>query len=262
MRKLTTIDELKLALNNRYRSEYISTSVKNISQYERMIGDIYLHEDGDDLYILTKKNSFFTVDLLLKRDRDHSLDLVKNLVLEYAYKRKENEKVELIKSLGFKEVATRTLMSSEVVESEALNPTFLGPVWSLKILAEISHNYNYYYGCIPSTTEIINRIANEEVIGIIEDKKLLGFVEIEKKRGKVVGIRHIVVMKEFRRQGIGKKLIRNLYGYAINMGYNRIELFVNDDNLGAKALYGSMGFTNSGAKSIIFRRDTNERTDY
>ena len=61
--------------------------------------------------------------------------------------------------------------------------------------------------------------------------------------GKRIYISRIIVKKDFRGKGYGKKLMNYAIDYAKNKGYKEISLGVNLDNYIAFKLYVDLGFT-------------------
>ena len=58
-------------------------------------------------------------------------------------------------------------------------------------------------------------------------------------------VHDIAVKKEYRGNGIGRKLLETLINKAQECGYCKITLEVRDDNYSAKKLYQSLGFKDS-----------------
>ncbi len=67
------------------------------------------------------------------------------------------------------------------------------------------------------------------------------------------GFRHVArlgmyVLPEWRRQGIGRRLLDACLALARNSGIEKVELEVFSDNIGAIKLYESLGFSREGVK--------------
>ncbi len=60
--------------------------------------------------------------------------------------------------------------------------------------------------------------------------------------GRRIYISRLIVRKENRRQGIGKKLVESALSRAAEMGYSEISIGVDMDNYGALRLYTAAGF--------------------
>lgn len=61
-----------------------------------------------------------------------------------------------------------------------------------------------------------------------------------------VGVLGIALLPEFRRQGIGGRLIRQTLGAARDFGLRRVELTVRESNVVAIELYKKVGFATEG----------------
>lgn len=254
MKKIKAIDELDEILNKRFDLKYFTTSMKSKADYEKNLDSLYLVEDRENYFVLLKRDGFYIVDGFILRDDSIELNLNEDLVLEYTFKRFDEKGVEILNSLGFKEVSRRTQMELKIEDSFSEDVKLLDESYLNEVHDEIVSSFDKYCGCIPTTEELRISIKNEEILGIVEENNLKGFIEFEVGSKKSLIINHISVLKKYRRQGIGKKLIEKLCSYAIKIGYNRIELFVNEDNEEAISFYKSLGFVEKNIKSIIYRR--------
>lgn len=62
------------------------------------------------------------------------------------------------------------------------------------------------------------------------------------KGGAYIWLNDLYVMKEYRQQGIAKKLLLKVLQWAENEGYRGIELETGVNNAATKKLYNSLGF--------------------
>jgi ribosomal protein S18 acetylase RimI-like enzyme len=85
-------------------------------------------------------------------------------------------------------------------------------------------------------------MANDQVVGFcdIMPNPSKGFTH--------VGRLGMGVRSEWRRQGIGRKLLTACLSLARNAGIEKVELEVFADNLGAVGLYQSLGFIEEGVR--------------
>ena len=92
---------------------------------------------------------------------------------------------------------------------------------------------------------------NGDIILAEQDGQLLGFVMVQQRKTRYIGclvpyryayLPDIVVVEEYRRQGIGKKLLRAAKVWAKNRGLEYVELNCLSGNVAAKALYQSEDF--------------------
>jgi ribosomal protein S18 acetylase RimI-like enzyme len=89
-----------------------------------------------------------------------------------------------------------------------------------------------------------------QVMAVVEDE-VVGFCDIipNSARGfSHVGRLGMGVRSEWRRQGIGRRLLDACLALARNAGIEKVELEVFSDNVGAVRLYESVGFREEGLK--------------
>lgn len=108
----------------------------------------------------------------------------------------------------------------------------------------------------------------ESLIGEVVDNDVAYYVVAELD-GRIVGyggewvmleeshMTNIAVVSEFRRMGVATSLILSLMRGASNRGARRMTLEVREFNLGAQALYASLGFTKVGIRKKYYS-DTGE----
>lgn len=254
MKKIKTIEKLDEILNKRFDLKYFTTSMKSKSEYEKKLENLYQFEEKGNFLILQKRDGFYIADVFLKRDTNFKFNFDEDVVLEYTFKRFDEEGSTILKNLGFKEKMRRTQMELKVDGDSKDEIYLLDETYLNAVSEELDRSFDRLYGCIPTENELKNSFKNREVLGIKEDNILKGFIEFKEGSKKSIIINHISVLKDFRRCGIGKKLIENLCSYVGKIGYNRIELFVNEDNEEAISFYKSLGFVEKNIKSIIYRR--------
>ncbi|MCI6610626.1 MAG: GNAT family N-acetyltransferase [Ezakiella sp.] len=242
--------ELIEILNKRFDNNYLCTGLKSVADYE--IADLFLHETEDNYYLIKKRDDFFLADAFINK-KNPKLTLLGTIILEYAFKRKKKEFIDIIKSLGFQEIMTRKLMrtsaNGENLPFTILNKSFLG-----EVLCEIKASFDMYYGSIPAETELSKRFNNGEVIGLLDGENLMGFVEFSQTQSSL-RIEHIAVCEKYRGLGKSKDLIKSLFGVAKAKNIPFVELFVNANNDIARKLYEKMGFKEDKLETIVFRRD-------
>ena len=84
------------------------------------------------------------------------------------------------------------------------------------------------------------------IIGAFDDKKIAGFIWVYKRNvdEKIkLHINYFIVNEEYRRLGIGKKLIDEVLAYAKKNNIHNIELMVSSSNASAISFYQNNGFT-------------------
>ena len=110
--------------------------------------------------------------------------------------------------------------------------------------------YKYVSNINESTDYISKRMKNNESIIFIatnKQKEAMGFVQLYETfgslhLGKIIILYDLFVKKEFRKYGIGIKLMKKSEEYAKSIGAKGIELSTSKDNLTAQSLYEKIGY--------------------
>ena len=110
--------------------------------------------------------------------------------------------------------------------------------------------YKYKSNVHESTNYISERISNNESIiflALTENNNSAGFVQLYETfgslhLGKIIILYDLYVKEEFRKHGIGKKLMEKSEEYAKSIGAKSIELSTAKDNLSAQSLYEKIGY--------------------
>jgi ribosomal protein S18 acetylase RimI-like enzyme len=92
----------------------------------------------------------------------------------------------------------------------------------------------------------------------LDGERVVGWCDIRPKRGKDFshcGILGMGVLKEYRRRGIGTKLLDNAIDAAKDFGMEKIELEVYTSNIPAIKLYEKRGFILEGIKKKARKLD-------
>src|SRR5258708_13431600 len=106
---------------------------------------------------------------------------------------------------------------------------------------------------LEKTRDFLKRVVDgalPQVMGVVEDE-VIGFCDILPNTAK--GFTHVGrlgmgVRFEWRRQGIGRRMLDACLSLARKAGIEKVELEVFSDNVGAIRLYDSFGFSQEGLK--------------
>ena len=94
-------------------------------------------------------------------------------------------------------------------------------------------------------------------IGIRENGKLAGYLSLYESLDEGY-INNIAVLKEQRRKGIAKALLKEIIGYAVLKELSFISLEVRVSNLPAINLYHSFGFIEEGRRKNYYKNPTED----
>ena len=106
-----------------------------------------------------------------------------------------------------------------------------------------------------SSNILKEEIKNETRSFIVakENKKILGFAGISVASGEIVELMNIVVKKNKRRCGIGKKLLEEIIKISCKTNLKILELEVRSTNFSAIKLYESFGFEKIGVRKKYYQ---------
>ena len=104
------------------------------------------------------------------------------------------------------------------------------------------------------TNELYDLIINKKLHGFINswDENIIAFC-IFKKIDDFIELYSIFVHPEYRKEGIGKKIINKCIKYCGNNGLRKIVLDVNVNNLTAISLYKKSGFVFCGKRKGYYQ---------
>jgi ribosomal-protein-alanine N-acetyltransferase len=151
-------------------------------------------------------------------------------------------------------LSQRLLGSSTVMETEA-RPlgTEVAEIREelLKVVYEIERSsfpepYPYYFFAAMA------RETPETFLVAISGRDIVGYVltSVNRDAGHVLSI---AVRENFRRKGIGSRLMNGIGELLRNKGVLRINLEVRKSNLAAKAFYQKLGFQETGLVNAYYR---------
>jgi ribosomal protein S18 acetylase RimI-like enzyme len=93
----------------------------------------------------------------------------------------------------------------------------------------------------------------------LADGEVVGWCDTLPKRLPIhrhVGVLGMGLLRAYRGQGIGRRLLQRTLDAARAAGLSRVELTVREDNAGALALYERFGFESEGVQRNAFKVDS------
>lgn len=148
-------------------------------------------------------------------------------------------------------------MLKEVINVEIKNLThhdFIENIETIKKLLIISYKDNFYISENQCNSTVENKILelyeyiklNKAILyGAFIDDYLVGIVWLYKHDyfdEPRLHVNHIVVDKNFRKQGIAKKLLAKTEEVASDLKVSTIDLFVSENNYVATEMYNGLGY--------------------
>lgn len=135
-------------------------------------------------------------------------------------------------------IIIKEMTLSDLYEISKYLTTDFDDFWNVNILeSELKNEFSKY---------IIAKL-NDEIVGFAGVIDTVDQLEIT----------NIVVKKNFRKKGIGSKLLENLIMLAKKAGKEKISLEVNSTNLPAIKLYEKNGFKNVGFRKKYYNNKDN-----
>jgi ribosomal protein S18 acetylase RimI-like enzyme len=100
--------------------------------------------------------------------------------------------------------------------------------------------------------DYIASLSDREGIFVVEiDGQIAGFQSLDlwakySDSFDHVGVVGTIILPQWRRQGVGRRLAEHTFEYARRRGYEKVVIYVRAGNTGAQAFYRSLGFVRRG----------------
>lgn len=142
-----------------------------------------------------------------------------------------------MKESGTRDPIIREMTAEDVPAAAAVERAVFSMPWKEEDFLEmIEADYAYYFvACL----------------GLPDDEKIVGIIGLRDISGEGE-ITNVAVLPEFRRNGIGKKLLRKAIEQAGNLGIKDITLEVRESNLPAISLYEQEEFCGEGIRPNFY----------
>ncbi len=94
----------------------------------------------------------------------------------------------------------------------------------------------------------LSKDENYKFISVVEQEKLVGYCsmvvnqDIVEKQKPIIMIWNLRVLPDYRKRGIGKKIMEFVESYGMSIGVDFVFLGCDYDNLGAKEFYTKIGY--------------------
>ena len=136
-------------------------------------------------------------------------------------------------------------MGFKIIDTESKHIEQVGKLFDL-----YRQFYKYDSNLIESTNYIKDRINNKEskiFFAVNDANEAIGFVQLYETfgslyLGKIIILYDLYVKKDYRKYGIGYKLMKKSEEFAKSIGAKGIELSTAKNNLTAQSLYEKIGY--------------------
>ena len=133
----------------------------------------------------------------------------------------------------------RPMTRKDCEQVAAIEAVSFSVPWSLSAFTETLQKENFRYYVAEE---------NGEILGYCGFLFVLDEAEIP----------NVCVKESARRRGVGRKMMETLIKEAANLGMCRLLLEVRESNVGARALYESLGFCEDGIRKNFYEKPTED----
>ncbi len=263
MKKIVETNEVFNSLLGKYLNKsYLNNASRLIRDYSAFIrgGRLYYIEKDNYLFFLEDCKGFynlyyFILETNLLVDADDLKSDVPVVADDVYSGDKRSPAVSSLLEAGFEKYLTR------VYETLKINEEYVNNRKDIKFddvrfahtddadfILQLQNEYiDKYTGNALSEEDMLASIKNDLVLGAYEGDNLTGYLRLglNKKTSTMEGL---VVDGGFRGKGYSKQLINYLIDYCYKRDYNKIDLWVRDDNVSALKLYDFFGFEHTKYK--------------
>ena len=237
--------------------EYINNAGGLIRDYKFLIGEkrlYYIEKDNYLLFFEYRKdfyNLYYFISKLNLFIDTEDLNPGKPVVADEVY-REDNLSVstDALLEAGFKKYLTRIHMFIKIgVKDVQLSDNIrFACEDEADLIFELQNKYiDKYTGNFLFKEEMVNEVKNNLIFSIYEGMNFAGYLRF-RINSKSVSLEGIVIEPEFRGKGYSKELVKYFIDYFSKEGYNKIDLWVRDDNVSALRLYDFFNFEKTGYK--------------
>lgn len=257
MKKVVENIELFNKLLSKYLSKkYINNASRLIRDYNILIseGKLYYIERNNYLFFLENCKEFYNLYYFISESNlfvdKGDLKLDRPVVADEIYTdNKLNQAVNLLLEAGFKKYLTRIYKTLKINEKNIydikdieLNNVKFADKDDVDFIVYLQNKYiDKYTGNILSKEDILSSVENKLILGAYEGNDFAGYLRFGTNK-KSIFIEGIAIGDNFRGKGYSKQLINYLIDYSFQKEYNKIDLWVRDDNISALKLYDFFGF--------------------
>lgn len=254
-------NELFSKLLRKYlNKEYINNAGRLIRDYKGLIEKHTLHyiekenymlffEDREDFY-----NLYYFISKLNLFIDTGDLSVGKPVVADEVYKESDlSLSVGALLEAGLKKYMTRSYMLLKLIKLDSAevklnNNVKFADKDEVNLIFELQNKYiDRYTGNFLFKEEILGEIKDNLILCIHEGTSFAGYLRF-KTNNKNVSLEGIVVGPKYRGKGYSKELMKYFIDYFSKERYNKIDLWVRDDNISALKLYEFFDFEKNGYK--------------
>ena len=263
MEKVKSYEELSKLIFKHLKKDVATNSFLSKEEYEKEIlkENLYYSDFPFGLLIMRDRKDYFILNYYLNITEDlksiiekELISIKKKIVVEVVGKDENDSKylnqLDLFLSLNFENKISRiryslnsenVKISSNICSNANINDLS-------EILSLLKNNFNNLYGCIPESDALETDIYNNNFLKVVMDNKIVGILHAKHTKNSAE-IRHLAVLKEYRRKGIASNLVLNFINLYKNLNKS---VWTGSDNVEAQKVYEKYGFKKDGYVSTVF----------
>ena len=257
MERLSNMEQLNKLTIPFLRRGVMTNCFLSAAEFEWHIqrGTAFYHQEADALVILFRLQNRDSLYYYIRGGGSPPpLKLVRPTVLEIALSDEHQAQAPLLwQSRGFA-IALRRLR----MECTDLGPTAWGnrgvqvadPGQTTEIMAMLNSGFDPLTGFLPDPDELAACIFRGEILCVEENGELQGLLQYRNDRSQSE-IRHLVVKAEARGRGLADRLVNHYKERQFKGGVKRFRVWVNEDNLPARAFYEKNGYRRDGLQAVV-----------
>jgi ribosomal protein S18 acetylase RimI-like enzyme len=254
---IKNIELFNQLLNKYLNKDYLNNADRLIRDYRNFIENkkLYFIEKDDNLFFLEDCIEFYNLYYFISKINT-SVDIVdlnfeKTIVADIIYiENNLDEAVPILIKLGFGKYLTRNYQTLKLSQKNVeLNSRIkFSAKEDVDFIFEMQAKYiDKYTGNILSKEDLLRATENNLILSIYESNNCAGYLRFTINK-KNIFLEGIAVDRKFRGKGYAKELVQYFIDYFSKEGYNKIDLWVRDDNISALKLYEFFNFKNTKYK--------------
>ena len=270
MKKIDDYETCKTLIDSFRRKKALTNCFFLPNQLKEMIllGKMYLLEQEDNILLLEKESGFYrTYYFIGKADNVRSIKADYPMVIEFPYNNvmtnEQKRHIVLLEEMGFRLARESARMSMKPSDVKAMNiplksisVDYAKTEENVFIFELLNKTFDKMFAFLPTEEQVISLIAEKKIIGCYCSGKMAGLINMDICKN-ISWIRHIVVMKEYRGQGIGGILL-NRYQTLLKDCVNGYMLWVDLSNTGAIDMYRKFGYIFDGRMANEYINNTDK----
>lgn len=254
---IKNIEFFNKLLNKYLNKDYVNNANRLIRDYRNFIENekLYFIEKDNNLFFLEDCIEFYNLYYFVSRINS-SVDIVdlnfeKAIVADVIYTESNlDEFVPILIKSGFEKYLTRSYQTLKLNKKNVeLNSDIkFATKDEVDFIFEMQNKYiDKYTGNILLKEDLLKAVENNLILSIYENNNCAGYLRFTVNK-KNISLEGIAIDHKFRGKGYAKKLVKYFIDYFSKEEYNKIDLWVRDDNISALKLYEFFNFKNTKYK--------------